>query len=366
VLDDRLEGKDLEWALEHLKGCDACRDRLEEFREIVVRVERLPSAPIAPAVLRDAYTWAIPEEMRTDPELAFGALASAAAPVAAPAAPRPPSTRFELPYWERPATPEPPPPTLSRSAVQERPAPPPPPPAPVLPLGDSLATPVHAVTVDSRQPGPPPARESVVDEEAAITADARHEARVSTMTRLAVGLVAAACVLLAGILYADHGLLTAFRGRAASPSHTPSASVKTSPAASVAPSPAPSPTPAASIAPAAAVIASLGDGAVGERVWRLRVGTAVPAFTRLVFDMQGPGLPAMTVTQPDTLHLVVTFKNATGPGLATGGIHTVRVAGVEPAVQQGNDLVITVDLARTVQPKVFTLTGPARLVLDLY
>ena len=360
MLDDRLEGKDLEWAIEHLKGCDACRDRLEEFREIVVRVERLASAPIAPAVLRDAYTWAIPEEMRTDPELAFGALASAAAPVA----PQPPSTRFELPYWERPATTqEPPPAAPGRSAVQERPAPAPPPPA-RLPIDDSLATPVHAVMVDSRQAGPPPARESGVDEDTAIASDSQHEARVSTMTRLAVGLVAAACVLLAGVLYADHGLLTAFRGRAASASHSPSASLKSSPGASVAPGL--SPTPAASTAPTAAVIANLGDGAVGERVWRLRVGTAVPAFTRLVFDMQGPGLPAMTVTQPDTLHLVVTFKDATGPGLATGGIHTVRVAGVEPAVQQGNDLVITVDLARTVQPKVFTLTGPARLVLDLY
>ncbi|HLB77939.1 MAG TPA: hypothetical protein VJO72_12975, partial [Candidatus Dormibacteraeota bacterium] len=72
VLDDRLESKDLEWALDHLKSCDVCRDRVEEFREIVVRVDRLPIASIPPSVLRDAYTWAIPEGLRTDPDLALG------------------------------------------------------------------------------------------------------------------------------------------------------------------------------------------------------------------------------------------------------------------------------------------------------
>ncbi len=82
--------------------------------------------------------------------------------------------------------------------------------------------------------------------------------------------------------------------------------------------------------------------------------------------MNAQGLPTITITQPDAQHLLVTFKDTTGAGTPTGGLHTARVAGVEPAVQQGNDLVFTVDLARPVQVKAFTLTGPPRLVLDLY
>ena len=104
----------------------------------------------------------------------------------------------------------------------------------------------------------------------------------------------------------------------------------------------------------------------GGKVFRIRLGTADPRFTRLVFDMNAPGLPAMTITQPDAQHLVVTFKDTTGAGTPVGGLHTVRLAAVEPAVQQGNDLVFTIDLARAVQVKAFTLTGPPRLVLDLY
>ena len=31
VLDDRLDGKDLEWARDHLRRCEACRERVEDF-----------------------------------------------------------------------------------------------------------------------------------------------------------------------------------------------------------------------------------------------------------------------------------------------------------------------------------------------
>lgn len=355
ILDDRLEGKDLEWALDHLKGCDVCRDRIEEFRDIVVRVERLPIAPIAPAIVRDAYTWAIPEGLRTDPDLTSGRLDS----IRPSADPGQEPIRIELPQWEMPVREEMPPPAPSRGLVDEETRPPLPEPSPAFPLEESLATPVHEVAFDSRRQAATPVAEEPPTDQEPISTDPRHEARVTTMTRVAVGLVAAVCVLLAGLLYADGGLLTAFRS---APSHAPLPSVRNSTTAS----PAPSPSPSASATPTANVVASLGDGATGERVWRVRLGTLDPAFTRLVFDMQGPGLPTMTVSQPDTGHLVVTFKDATGPGLSTGGVHTMRVARLEPPVQQGSDLVITIDLARPVQPKVFTLTGPARLVLDLY
>jgi len=366
VLDDRLEGKDLEWALDHLKSCDVCRDRVEEFREIVVRVDRLPIASIPPSVLRDAYTWAIPEGLRTDPDLALGPMES----TQVTAEPRPEPTRFELPRWEARAREAPA--ALDRPAIADQPSPPPPPPPPLptqslFPLEDAISTPVHEVALDSHRDQPRPmAEETAAEESPPLEPDARREARVATMTRVSVGLVAAACVVLAGLLYVDGGLLTAFRTRP-SPSHPASASPRSSTAASVKPSHAPS--PSASIAPTAsapAAIATLGDGVAGGQVFRIRLGTADPRFTRLVFDMNGQGLPAMTITQPDAQHLVVTFKDTTGAGTPVGGLRTVRLAGVEPAVQQGNDLVFTVDLARAVQVKAFTLTGPPRLVLDLY
>jgi len=362
VLDDRLEGKDLEWALDHLKTCDVCRDRVEEFREIVVRVDRLPIASIPPSVLRDAYTWSIPEGLRTDPDLALGAMESALVT----AEPRSEPTRFELPPWEARAREAPA--AVSRPVISDEPSPPPALPSQSLfPMEEAISMPLHEVTLDShRDETGPPAEETSAEESPPLAADARREARVATMTRVSVGLVAAACVVLAGLLYVDGGLLTAFRGRP-SASHPASASPRSSAAASLKPSRAPSPSP--SVAPtssAAAAIATLGDGVAGGQVFRIRLGTQDPRFSRLVFDMNGPGLPAMAITQPDAQHLVVTFKDTTGAGTPVGGLRTVRIAAVEPAVQQGNDLVFTIDLARAVQVKAFTLTGPPRLVLDLY
>jgi hypothetical protein len=229
---------------------------------------------------------------------------------------------------------------------------------------------VHEVDFDSRRAAP-----ALITEEnqsgaaPPITRDSRHEARAATMTRLAVGLVAAACVLLAGFLYADVGGW--FRSRPAA-SHSPSASVRASPASSARPSIGPSPSVSASASPiptaTPAAIATLGDGVAGAQVFQIRLGTQDARFTRLVFDMNAQGLPTVIITQPDASHVVVTFKGTTGAGVATGGVHTARVAGLEPASQQGSDLVFTVDLARAVQVKAFTLTPPPkyRLVLDLY
>lgn len=364
ILDDRLEGKDLEWALEHLKSCDVCRDRIEEFREIVIRVERLPIAPIAPAIVRDAYTWAIPEGQRTDSEASLATVETIA-----PEPARVEPARIELPQWEVPLEEEPPPPVSSRSVMAEEKPPVLPHAPPLFPIEDSH---VHAVDFDSRRPAPAPdTDEKERPAETPVAVDEQHEARVATMTRVAVGLGAAACVLLAGLLYVDGSALNPFRSRPAS-SHSPAATVKSSTGATTRPSVRPSPSVAASVSasPAptasAATIATLGDGVAGAQVFRIRLGTADPHFTRLVFDMNAQGLPTMTITQPDASHLVLTFKDTTGAGVATGGIRTARVAGLEPAAQQGNDLVFTVDLARPVQVKAFTLTGPPRLVLDLY
>ena len=359
ILDERLEGKDLEWALDHLKSCDTCRDRVEEFREIVVRVDRLPIASIPPSVLRDAYTWAIPEDLRTDPDLALGAVDSARVA----GEPRPEPTRFELPRWEAKEVQ----PAASRPVMADEPSAPPllpPPSQSFFPLEEAISTPVHEVTVDSHRESGLRTEDAAAGELPPLPPDAGHEARVATMTRVSVGLVAAACVLLAGLLYADGGLLTAFRGHP-----SPSPSLKGSPAATVRPSRAPSPSASAIPTPSAvAAIATLGDGIAGGQVFRIRLGTADPRFTRLVFDMNAQGLPTMTITQPDAQHLLVTFKDTTGAGTPTGGLHTARVAGVEPAVQQGNDLLFTIDLARAVQVKAFTLAPPPqfRLVLDLY
>ena len=41
VLDDRLDGKDLEWARDHLRRCEACRERVEDFREMLAALYRL-------------------------------------------------------------------------------------------------------------------------------------------------------------------------------------------------------------------------------------------------------------------------------------------------------------------------------------
>lgn len=117
-------------------------------------------------------------------------------------------------------------------------------------------------------------------------------------------------------------------------------------------------------------MARLGQGVTGESVFRIRPGTANPTWTRLVFDLTGSGLPTMVITQPDALHLQVTFYGTGGANVPVGGIHSRQVVAVEPAVQQGSDLVITIDLAAPMRLVDFTLPpeqGYApRLVLDIH
>jgi hypothetical protein len=222
----------------------------------------------------------------------------------------------------------------------------------------------HAVPITSNVVyGQEPALRVDEDREAAPPAPPR---KPDTAMRIAVGLGAAACVLLAAVLYEGGWLSKAPRkvgSTAVVATVHPSATTK----ASVAPSIAPSASPSASSAP---VLFTLGDGVGGGTMFHIRMGTAVAAYTRLVFDMRGAGLPTMVVTQPDSLHLVVTFKDTNVTSAPVNGISSRRVAAVEPGVQQGSDGVITVDLARPVRVQAFTLPATGsyawRLVLDLY
>src|SRR5919109_4366094 len=66
VLDDRLDGKDLEWARDHLRRCEACRERVENFREMLLRVGRLPKAVVGAAAMDQAFAVAIPERLRDE------------------------------------------------------------------------------------------------------------------------------------------------------------------------------------------------------------------------------------------------------------------------------------------------------------
>jgi hypothetical protein len=78
----------------------------------------------------------------------------------------------------------------------------------------------------------------------------------------------------------------------------------------------------------------------------------------------------MVITRPDDLHLAVTFQGTTATGVPVNGISSYHVAGIEPAVQQGADGIITVDLARPVRVTAFTLPATGgytwRLVVDLH
>jgi len=76
------------------------------------------------------------------------------------------------------------------------------------------------------------------------------------------------------------------------------------------------------------------------------------------------------IARPDALHITITFSGTSGVGVPVTGIRSFQVAGVEPAVQQGPDLVITVDMARPDRVTAFTLPAAgaysSRLVVDLH
>jgi hypothetical protein len=425
VLDDRLHGKDLEWARDHLRRCESCRERVEEFREMMMRVGRLPSAPISSAAMDAAFAAAIPERARV--------AAGAKSPPLFDLQPQIPIEAVPEPMLDIPPPPVRPevasaPDLLSdleREIFRDEPsqdhptAMESPPIEPVVPLVEPAAAVAEApkaelreVPVDSRQEAPAAPADlfdlggmealAVAEPSLQTPAEVRAEAlpptepeiaplapaaavvdygsppppavenipagatrRPDNAMRLAVGLGAAACVLLAAFLY-EGGLLSrpAHKTAALVPSAHATATVRSSPAASTAPPPSPSATPAAP------VLFSLGNGATGGTVYRIRPGTAVAGYTRLVFDIRGRGLPSMVIAQPDSTHITITFRQTNGAAVPVRGIRSFQVAAVEPAVQQGPDLVITVDLARPDRITAFTLPAAGayspRLVVDLH
>ena len=434
VLDDRLDGKDLEWARDHLRRCEACRERVEDFREMLLRVGRLPSATVGSAAMDQAFALSIPDRLRSQGAVRSFEVAPAP-PAPSVAAPHdlPPSVRPEVssipdlltelereifrdePLQDHPMplspVPEPLYPTLTERPEEIEPveaveAAEPPKAAEPEPREPSqpeiLSGPLREVPVDShrqvqftdwdREPVPEPApafepspfpipvpasNSAVFDQEPAPPIDDEREERDAataapprkpdTAMRIAVGLGAAACVLLAAVLY-EGGLLKTSPHKVSSTATTVASSVHPSP--SVRASVSPSPTPAASVASTAPVLYTLGNGISGGTMFRIRPGTAVAGYTRLVFDMHGNGLPTMIVTRPDDLHVAITFKDTNVAGAPTNGISSYHVSAVEPGVQQGPDGTITVDLARPVRVTAFTLAATGsyawRLVVDLH
>jgi hypothetical protein len=454
VLDDRLDGKDLEWARDHLRRCEACRERVEDFREMLLRVGRLPSATVGSGAMDQAFALSIPDRLRAQGT----ARSFEVAPVPpAPSVPDPrdvpqpvrpevsdiPDLLTELereifrdePLQDHPVplspVTEPLYPTMAghpekaeeaeeAEAVEAVEAEPVKPAEPVAPLASSeiapveeTAEPAHAeifpgllreVPVDShrqvefpqwdREPEPelmpapapvlaeipaplPATSNAIFDQEPALHIGEESEASTAAATapprkpdtamRIAVGLGAAACVLLAAVLY-EGGLFKPSH-KVASTAATVAASIHPSPTAqaSVSASPSPAPTVFASTAP---VLYTLGNGVTGDTMFRIRPGTAVAGYTRLVFDMHGNGLPTMIVTRPDDLHVVVTFKDTNVAGAPVNGISSYHVSAVEPGVQQGPDGIMTIDLARPVRVTAFTLPATGgyawRLVVDLH
>ena len=432
VLDDRLDGKDLEWARDHLRRCEACRERVEDFREMLLRVGRLPSASVSAPAMDQAYTVSIPERLRGQAgtrSFEIGPAESTPGVAPLPELPGPmrpevtsvsdllselereifrdepaidhptpltsiPETShpaFETPRDDEPAAaeiePETSPPTPwrhveldSHRAVERRDwyaepdaaaqepeqmmAVPEPEPQVAAPEPEPVAA------LPEPEPEPVPWRyEPEPEPEGEDAAPATPARKPDTAIRMAVGLGAAACVLLAAVLY-EGGWLSKGVSKLGATNSAATASVRASvarPSPTVRASASQSAVPTAAPAP---VLFTLGNGISGGTVFRIRPGTAIAGYTRLVFDIHGGGLPTMVVTRPDALHVAVTFKNTSVTGVPVNGIRSYQVAGVEPSVQQGPDGTITVDLARPVRVTAFTLAANAtyawRLVIDLH
>ena len=430
VLDDRLDGKDLEWARDHLRRCEACRERVEDFREMLLRVGRLPSATVGSTAMDQAFALSIPDRLRTQGDMRSFEVAPAL-PAAMVPAPHdlPPAVRPEVssipdlltelereifrdePLQDHPMplspVPEPLYPAMTdipeeigpvddaepAQAAESEPAEP----APAEILSGSL----REVPVDSHreveftdwdrepepEPAPAPALEAfpvpipvpatsnaIFDQEPALRIDDESEGVVAapprkpdTAMRIAVGLGAAAFVLLAAVLYEGGLLKTTQKVGSTAATATQSIHPSATARASVSPSASPAATVSASTGP---VLYTLGNGVTGGTMFRIRPGTAVAGYTRLVFDMNGNGLPTMIITRPDDLHVAVTFKDTNVTGAPVNGISSYHVTAVEPGVQQGADGNITIDLARPVRVTAFTLPATGsyawRLVIDLH
>ena len=432
VLDDRLDGKDLEWARDHLRRCEACRERVEDFREMLLRVGRLPSATVGPAAMDQAFALSIPDRLRSQ----GGGRSFEVSP--APPAPSVPAPH-DLPPPVRPEVSSIPDllTELEREIfrdepLQDHPVPLSPVPEPLYPMlerpeeiepveaveaaeppiaaepesaepthPEVLSGPLREVPVDSHrqaeftdwdrepEPEPEPALEvaprpvpvpvtsnAVFDQEPAVRIDEESEAapaapprKPDTAMRIAVGLGAAACVLLAAVLYEGGLLKTPHKVNSTAATAAQSVRPSTSARASISPSASPVASASASTS-TAPVLYTFGNGVTGDSMFRIRPGTAVAGYTRLVFDMHGNGLPTMIITRPDDLHVAITFKDTNVAGAPTNGISSYHVTAVEPGVQQGSDGMITVDLARPVRVTAFTLPATGgyawRLVVDLH
>jgi hypothetical protein len=440
VLDDRLDGKDLEWARDHLRRCEACRERVEDFREMLLRVGRLPSAAVGAQAMDQAFALSVPERLRSQAGPRSFEI-TPAHPTPAPDVPQPvfpevssvPDLLTELEreiFRDEPSQDHPTPlapimdpyPTMAAAPEEIEPVGTGEPVEPLAFLEPELVAeeaepestasevvpgPLREVPIDShrqvefpdwdREPEPvkvePPAasadwerlpepapadprvpvssnvifdRDPVVrfDEEAG-TAPAPPAQKPDTVMRIAVGLGAAACVLLAAVLYEGGWLKSSQKVS----STGPTAAVSVHPSPTTRGSVSPSVSPSTSVA-AAPVLFTLGNGVSGGTMYRIRPGTAVAGYTRLVFDIHGGGLPTMVVTRPDDLHIVVTLKATNAAGAPVNGIHSYQVAGVEPGVQQGPDGTITIDLARPARITAFTLAAAGsyawRLVVDVH
>ena len=423
VLDDRLDGKDLEWARDHLRRCEACRERVEDFREMLLRVGRLPSATVGSAAMDQAFALSIPDRLRSQGGTRSFELAPALpapmvpAPHDLPPAMRPevssiPDLLTELereifrdePLQDHPMplspVPEPLYPTLTEQPEEIEP----------VEALDAAEPPLREVPVDSHQqvdftdwrrepqqtpepepePEPAPAAaleaspfpipvstsNAVFDQEPALRLDDKSDVapaapprKPDTAMRIAVGLGAAACVLLAAVLY-EGGLLKTTH-KVSSTGATVGQSVHASATARASVSPTSSAAASASASTSTApVVYTFPNGVTGDTMFRIRPGTAVAGYTRLVFDMHGSGLPTMIITRPDDLHVTVAFKDTNVTGAPVNGISSYHVTAVEPGVQQAADGTITIDLARPVRVTAFTLPATGgyawRLVIDLH
>jgi hypothetical protein len=422
VLDDRLEGKELEWARDHLRRCEACRERVEDFREMLLRVGRLPKAPVAAAAMDQAFMASIPERLRDDTvprpfEIAPADESRIVAPMPEPPtqilpevtsvpdlmselereifrdepavdhpAPLMSSSEPDYAALEEPAVDEQeiqPVQAREPEALEEEAAPEPIAPAPIPPASAAaVVQPWREVPIDSHresvelepetQPEPVEHRNVIYEQEPAVAMAEPEEAppapreKSDTVMRLVVGLGAAACVLLAAVLY-EGGRFLPLNHKVSATSSAVATSTHAS--SSARPSASTTASPIAS-APPATILFSFTNGVTGGSVFRIRPGTAVAGYTRLVFDIRGNGLPTMMVTQPDDLHITVIFKNTTVTDVPVNGIRSYQVNAIEPAVQQGADGSITIDLARPVRVTAFTLPATGsyawRLVVDLH
>jgi hypothetical protein len=205
------------------------------------------------------------------------------------------------------------------------------------------------------------------DQEEGPAQPPKARSRSDTAMRLAVGFGAAGCVILAALLYEGGYLLKSH------PTAGTSATAVVSPSARISPSAKASNRATASPSashPVGTVLYSLGDGVTGNSVFRIRPGTAVSSYTRLVFDMRGTGLPSMVVSQLDPSRVQVLFKNTTLSNVPVAGISSTHIAAVEPGVQSGADASFVIDLARPVRVTAFTLPATGgyawRLVVDLH